>query len=237
MSARAALAVVTVIVALAPAGAAAQTPTASPRLKVPERLYAGYLGVFTLEDKAMIDDAEVALQRRAGSGWTTLVRQRRGSDETELFARLPGGRQTVRAVVTFGGRSFPVATKTLTVRRDAGRTTSRDDGRYRDPKPSGSSTLQFSVAGDGRTLRGFRASVTTFCFGPTIASNRIFVAFAGFDPIRIAPDGSVVGLLETKSGARQTLIGRLRRGRFTGDISVSLSTCSGSRELVAVRRR
>ena len=88
----------------------------------------------------------------------------------------------------------------------------------------------------GTTLRDFRASLTAFCVGPTLADNRLVVAFAVLGSARIAPDGSVTGLLETTGGARVLLTGRLRNRRFQGEVKMQFSTCSGSRKLDAVRR-
>ena len=78
--------------------------------------------------------------------------------------------------------------------------------------------------------------MTAFCFGPTFNDNRLVLAFAVLDKVRVAPDGSVVGLLKTRKGAREVLRGRLRNGRFVGEVSVSFSTCNGTRKLDAVRR-
>lgn len=121
--------------------------------------------------------------------------------------------------------------------REGRRTPSRrDDGRYAPPK-SEKGPLRFSIAGGGRTLRGFQASVSTFCFGASVESNMLVVIAAKLDPVRIAPDGAVVGVLRTKDDDREVLVGRLRNGRFSGTIDVSLSTCNGQRKLTAVRVR
>lgn len=206
-------------------------------LVLPTRLYAGYLGVFKVRSAAKLGDARVTLERRAGSKWRAVTDHPAGSDETVLVGRLPAGKQTVRAVVTIGSSRTVVATRQLTVRRERSRSTSRgDDGSYADVKPAKNSTLKFTVSGGGRTLRGFKASVTTFCFGPSASDNRIFVAFALLNTVRVAPDGAVVGLLETKSGSREILTGRLRHGRLSGAaIDVTLSVCSGTRKFSAKR--
>lgn len=212
-----------------------RAPTVRGTLRVP-RLYAGYLGVFTVETRSKYG-RQVRLQRRVGRGWRTVV-TRPFSERTELIASLPAGRQTIRAVVLVGPSRVTVAARTVTVRRGGRRVTSgRDDGRYAARRAPRSSTLGFTVTGGGRTLRSFRASLAAFCFGPSLEDNRLVVAFAALGAVPVAPDGSVVGLLETKSGARETLVGRLRGRRFRGEVSMSFSTCSGSRTLDAVRRR
>lgn len=236
MKARLALAALAVLPML-PASAQAQKSTAT--LQVPERLYAGYLGAFAVKDASDRDgNATVSLQRRVGSGWAAVTSEPRRSDATELYGKLPAGRQSLRAVVvTDDGQRTPVASRTLTVLREGRRTPSRrDDGRYA-PAKSEKGPVRFSIAGGGKTLRGFQASVTTFCFGPTIDSNRLLVFAAKLDPVRVAPDGAVVGVLRTKDDGREALVGRLRSGRFTGTIDVSLSTCNGQRKLTAVRVR
>ncbi len=210
----------------------------SATLILPKRLYTGYLGAFTVRSAASLTDARVVLQRRSGSRWRTVTDEPYHSDATELFGKLPAGRQTVRAVIRTGSSSFTVATKTITVRREGGRSTShRDDGTYRDAKPAKNSTLKFTVSRGGRQLKGFKASVTTFCFGPDSSNNRLYVVFALLNTVRVAPDGTVVGVLRASSGAREILKGRLSHGRLTGaSIDVSLSTCNGERKFRAVRR-
>lgn len=207
------------------------------KLRVPRRLYAGYLNVFSVASKARLSGARVTLQRRVGRRWRKLVSESYNSDATELIASLPAGRQKIRAVISAGGSRFTVPSRTVTVRRGARRSTSRrDDGRYAAKKAPASSTLSFKVTGGGRTLRGFKASVTTFCFGQTVFDNRLFVVFAVLNKVRVAPDGSAVGVLRTKKGGREVLRGRLRHRRFVGEVSVGLSTCNGTRKITAVRR-
>ena len=87
----------------------------------------------------------------------------------------------------------------------------------------------------GTSLRGFKATVATFCIGPSQPDNRVLIVIAKLRTVRVAPDGGVVGLLKSAKGGREVLTGRLRGGRFTGEISVSLSTCNGTRKFTAVR--
>jgi hypothetical protein len=204
-------------------------------LVLPSRLYAGYLGLFAVRSQATPADATVELQVRRGSRWSTFARHAYVRERTQLTGKLPAGRRTIRAVVA--GQT--VATKAVTVRRPgARRTSARDDGAYaaRDAGERRTARLAFRVAGGGRVLRGFSASVTTFCVGPTAADNRLFVASAVLRSAQIAPDGSVVGVLRTSGGSELLLSGRLRGARFRGEVSTSFSTCSGTRKLDAVRR-
>jgi hypothetical protein len=199
-------------------------------------VYAGYLNVYTLESDASLSGAQVLLQRRVGKGWKTVVKTAYRHGDTELVAKLPGGRQRVRARVEAGDASFDVP-RTVTVRRGGRRAPSaHDDGRYAARKPPPNSTLTLRVAGGGTTLRGFKASLTAFCVGPTPPDNRFVAAVARLRSARIAPDGSVTGLVTLKTGARVLLTGRLRHRRFRGEVSISFSTCAGSRKLDATRR-
>ena len=203
------------------------------------RVYAGYLAVFTVRSAQPLGGAQVILEQRRGGSWRALT-QRRFGETTELIAKLPRGKQTIRAVIAAGAQRIVAGTRMLTVRRDRGRTTSgRDDGRYAARDAPKNSTLRFKVSGDGRTLRDFRASLTAFCIGSTIEDNRFIIAFAALRSARIAPDGSVTGLLqlEGEDGTRVVLTGRLRRGRFRGEVDIGFSTCSGSRKLEAVLQR
>jgi len=212
-------------------------PSVKASLRAPRRLYGGYLNVFTLESEAELSGAQVLLQRRAGKRWKTVVKAPFGLERTQLIAALPPGSQRLRVRIVAGGASFDVVKRTLTVRRGGRRATSaRDDGPYSAAQPPSNSTLKFRVGGAGKTLRAFKASLTVFCVGPTLPDNRLVVAYALLRSARIAPDGSVTGLLQLKSGARVLLTGRLRNGRLKGEVTMSFSTCAGTRKLNAVRR-
>jgi len=205
-------------------------------LKVPERVYAGYLAIFEFESQSSLSGAQVLLQRRGKTSWLTVVKAR-FRQRTELIAKLPAGRQRLRVRIETAAGTVDLPEQTLTVRRGGRRATSgRDDGSYAARTPPPNSTLRFKVANDGTTLRDFKASLTAFCVGPTLSQNRFVEAFAVLGSARIAPDGAVTGLLETSSGARVLLTGRLRNRRFQGEVNMQFSTCSGSRKLDAVRR-
>lgn len=221
-----------------PVGSFFVRASVSATLTVPKRLYAGYLGAFAVRSAARLADARVVLQRRSAGRWATITDEPYHSDATTLFGKLPAGRQTVRAVILTGSSSFTVAAKTLTVHREARRTTSRgDDGTYHDAKPTKTSSLGFTVAGGGRLLKAFKASVTTFCVGPTLSDNHLYIVFALLNTVPIAPDGTIVGVLRSSRGGREILTGRLNHGRLTrASIDVSLATCNGKRTFTAVRR-
>ena len=211
-------------------------PDVQGTLKLPAAVYAGYLAVYRFESPALLAGADALLQRRGRTSWLTVVKKR-FSQKTDFVAKLPAGRQRLRVRIETPSGAFDLPERTLTVRRGGRRVTSgRDDGSYGARKPPSNSTLRFKVSKDGTVLRDFRASLAAFCVGPTLEQNRVIVAFAALRSARIAPDGSVTGLLETSSGARVLLTGRLRNRSFKGHVVTQFSTCTGSRDLDAVRR-
>ena len=208
-------------------------------LAVPRRPYAGYLQVLELRTQADLSGAQVVLERRAGSGWRKVAESAFFLGSTELVGSLPGGRQRLRVVAVTPASRVVVDERTVTVRRGGRRATSRrDDGTYaaRSADERDKASLSFRVSGAGTVLRGFRASLTTFCVGPSLESNRLFVATAVVGRVRVAPDGGVVGLVRAGGGSRVLLTGRLRGGRFRGEVAGRYSTCSGTRKLDAARR-
>lgn len=203
-------------------------PSVSGRLRPPARVYAGYPALFAVESDARLSGAQVVLQRRAGGSWRTLATRPFQLETTRVVATLPAGRVRLRALAVTGGARFELATRTIVVRRPGARRTSvRDDGRYtgRD--------VRLTVARAGTSLRGFHASLSVFCVGPTIPDNRTEIAIAELGTTRIAPDGLVTGYLRTSAGASITLTGRVRRGRFSGAVAMTFSTCSGTRTVSA----
>lgn len=210
-------------------------------LKVPQHLYAGYAALLAVETKADPGSADVTLEYRRGARWRAFARHGFVTDRTELVGTLPAGRHAIRAVLVTKSYRQTIATRTVTVRRASGRrsTSGRDDGGYvaRDRRERRTSNLSFRIADGGRTLRDFKASVTTFCIGPTLEDNRFYVATAVLRTVKIAPDGSVTGYLATKGQRSELkLTGRLQHRRFRGRIDARYATCSGARKLDAVRR-
>ena len=207
-------------------------PAIGSRLTVPRRVYAGYPAAFTVTPSGAPQDADSLLQRRIRGSWRTIARGDRRRDD--LVATLPAGRQRVRGVVQLGDRTFAGAPRTVRVRRGGARATGRaDDGRYASTDPD--DQIRFRVTGGGRLVRGFRARLVVFCVGATIPDNRAQIAFAGFERARIAPDGRFIGVLQVEN-ARTEVHGRIRDGRFTGDVDTAFSTCSGDKSYKARRR-
>jgi hypothetical protein len=109
------------------------------------------------------------------------------------------------------------------------RTSGRDDGRYTGDD------VRLTVARGGTRLQGIHASLNVFCVGPTVPDNRTEVAIAEFGTTRIAPDGAVTGYLQTSADASIMPTGRVRGGRFSGEVAMTFFTCSGTRTLSARR--
>jgi hypothetical protein len=205
-------------------------PSVSGKLRPPARVYADYPALFAVASDAKLSGATVVLQRRAGGRWRTLATRPFQLERTQLVATLPAGRVPLRALAVTGAQRFELATRTIVVRRPGSRRTSgHDDGRYtgRD--------VRMTVARGGTRLQGFHASLNVFCVGPTAPDNRTEVAIAELRTTRIAPDASVTGYLQTSAGASITLTGRVRGGRFSGEVAMAVSTCSGTRRLSARR--
>jgi len=211
------------------------------KLVAPRHLYAGYPALLAVKTKAKPGSADVLLQYRRQGKWVTFARHAFVTDRTELIGKLPAGRHRLRAVLSAASYGQTIARRTVVVSRASSRrsTSSRDDGRYiaRNSRERAKSTLSFRVTAGGGLLRDFKASVTTFCFGPTSEDNHLYVATALLRKVRIAPDGSITGYLATRGQRSELkLTGRLHHHRFRGKIEAQYSVCSGTRKLDAVRR-
>ena len=204
---------------------------------VPKRLYAGYLAPFVVTaGKAALGGARVRLERRAKGRWRKLTEEPYRTDGTELLAKLPAGRHRVRASIVADGRRLAASTRQVNVRRGGRRSTSaRDDGSYGVRKRSDKFRLRFAVRGGGTVLRRLNASVLQFCVGATPGDNRLNIGVAQLRSVRIAPDGSVVGRLKAGRNAEVRLVAQLRGRRLRGRLTLTFSTCSGSRKLDAIR--
>ncbi len=102
------------------------------------------------------------------------------------------------------------------------------DGLYRDPQRD---SVRFRVTGKGRTLRDFRADITTECPSqPTgIGTNRVVVR-----KVKIAPDGRFIAIGRA-SGIGYELIGRLTGRKVAATARVVTDVCAGSIDLRARR--
>jgi hypothetical protein len=124
----------------------------------------------------------------------------------------------------------------LTVRRARGWTTSaRDDGRY-VMRHGDQRTKGLRVTRGGRVLRGFEAEVPLLC--PSVLPGVPFTnetGYAAAGSIRIAPDGSFLGVATAKNTSIRVR-GKLRGRRISaGKVELSVEHCSGSLEFTARR--
>jgi hypothetical protein len=203
-----------------------------PSLRLPSRAYAGFPAIIAVQLDGASDGARATLQRRVGKRWRAL-----GSDQLlrgggEVIATLPRGRQQLRVSVSSGSETLVGTVKTLTVQpaRDWS-TGAADDGRY-----SGRLGLRFTVAGGGRTIRGFEVDVPMLCPGLVLGQLTTQIGHTILRRIPIAPDGRFVvgGRLGRETS---TLVrGRLAHGKVSGGVAqLSVGTCTGSTEFAARR--
>lgn len=203
----------------------------SVRLGAPKRAYKGYAVVFAVEPSVDGVYDEEGVQRRAGGAWRTIATRRGGA----VIARLPRGRQVLRAFVRSGGDTITSAARTVKVAKARKwRTGRRDDGAYRDAqRPS----VRLKVSGKGRRITGLRADITADCVdlnapgGISPGSRR-----AEFPPLRVAPDGRIA-FYGRYRGAEVTLVARLGKRRLRATtLRYSDSACAGSIAVDARRR-
>jgi hypothetical protein len=205
-----------------------------PALRVDGRAYAGYPFLVALTVTGAPDGTAVVVERRAGSGWKGAGTATALRGNAEAVVTLGRGKQELRAVATIGSQTIEGAATRVTVRRAASwQTGARDDGTYRGR--AGSRSVRLTVARDGRQVRSFRAFVAMLC--PGVASGQLTtqIGTALISRARIAPDGSFVAAT-TRSGSAIQLRGRVRRGKVSGRVKLSVGSCSGNSPYSAARR-
>jgi hypothetical protein len=230
-----------------PLGWAFLTPNVEgAELTVPKHLYAGYLSRFTFHATAELGATEVALQgigRKLGPrGWTDLARiPYDPAGENALIAKLPAGSHQLRVSFYAPGASQALPRQEFMIERPTGpwSTGDRDAGRYLalpDPGAPGSPT--FDVVRGGRVLRDLRAPVRVSCPSPVSGQGTVATAISRVRFARVAPDGTVVGRTLSWGVPRSyaTLFGQLRHRRFSGTVTTTSGSCSGSREFTAALR-
>ena len=114
------------------------------------------------------------------------------------------------------------------------------DGRYSGTHvgPNGQRLTQrisFRVSRDGRRITRLRSTATTFCVGPTLFDNRIFIAVVHVPTIRVRPTGRFDSVFEPVWGTKFELSGRRRGRRVDGRLDVRVANCAGRDEFVARR--
>ena len=114
------------------------------------------------------------------------------------------------------------------------------DGRYSGAHvgPNGqrlSQRISFRVSNDGRRITRLRSTATTFCVGPTLFDNRIFIAPVHLEKIRARRNGRFDVVLEPVEGTKFEVSGRRRGRRVEGRLDVRSANCAGRDEFVARR--
>lgn len=114
------------------------------------------------------------------------------------------------------------------------------DGRYRGTHVTRggqklSQKISFRVSKDGRWITRLRTTATTFCVGPTLFDNRIFIATVYVPRIRISPNGRFKGVLKPERRTKLQVTGRRRGRRVAGRLDVRIANCSGRDDFVARR--
>jgi hypothetical protein len=106
----------------------------------------------------------------------------------------------------------------------------RQVGRYSGQLVGGdeAAPVTFHVKRAGRLLTGFKTTVSAFCVGPTIDTNRIAILVAYVPRAKIRPDGRFAKTYRTDGGGTYKVSGTLRGRKVRdGKVSLQLSTCSG----------
>jgi hypothetical protein len=204
---------------------------ASVRLRSPRVAYAGYALILPVKAVGAQGGSRVRIQRKAGSRWKTVASGTVISDQAELTARFKRGSVRLRALVQIGADRVASPTRTLKVKPARGwRTGPADDGRYR-----GKLSTRLTATGDGRRIKGFTTSVPMLCPGIPPGTFTTLIGTAALRAMKVAPDGSFVGV-STPSGKTSIRVrGKLRNRRVSGRAELSVGTCTGSIKFSARR--
>ncbi len=218
-----------------------------PGVLAPRGVYGGYPAGYVVAAPGAPEGSAVALERQAGGGWRRIASGvvERGSEPgrgagAELIATVPAGRQRLRAVVTVGSERFMSPPELVLAQRDRGprATSAASDGAWAGTRRA---PVSFRVAAGGRTLRGFRATVTMVC--PTVPApgsvGGQITTQAGVAAVaraRIAPDGRFYGVA-AGGGSSVLVSGKLRGRTLTRGVArLSVGACSGQLSFGAARR-
>lgn len=98
-----------------------------------------------------------------------------------------------------------------------------------------SQKISFRVSMNGRRITRLRSTAMTFCVGPTLFDNRIFIATVHVPTIRVHRDGRFDGVVKPERGTSFEVSGRRRGRRVEGRIDVRVDNCAGRDDFVARR--
>jgi hypothetical protein len=112
------------------------------------------------------------------------------------------------------------------------------DGHWKGKLDGGekAAKVSFDVARDGSRLKDFRATVSAFCVGPTIGTNRFVILVVSVPRAKVRPNGRFAKTYETDGGGKYRISGTLRGQRVRdGRVKVNVSTCEGHDKWTARR--
>lgn len=210
--------------------------TARLSLRAPARVYGGFKFILPLRLTGVPDRTRVSVEYRSGDRWRPAGSAIALGERGDASVVLATGPTRLRAIVTLGAETVTSQPRALTVRRARRWTTSTsDDGRY-VMRPGGQRTKRLRVTRGGRGLRGFEAEVPLLC--PSVlpgAPLTMQTGYAAVGPIRIAPDGSFLGVATAKDTSIRVR-GKLQGRRISaGKVELSVKHCSGSLRFTARR--
>ncbi|HTT95054.1 MAG TPA: hypothetical protein VMF55_10300 [Solirubrobacterales bacterium] len=218
-----------------------------PELFFREQVFAGYLTKVGFDYEAELGGAVVQLQMLEGGAWKT-VAEAPGSNQGEnaFFVKVKdAGHHLFRTLVLgAGGKPDLGMEPVVKVVRPAPKqrvTSAAEDGAYvaAAAKQREESPLTFTIKGGGTVLRNLKLEVETICKGPTKPQDVTIEIPAYLRNAKIAPDGTVFGVTETKGPEvwTTTLTGSIFAGRFQGEVSISHANCVGYRTIDAIAKR
>jgi hypothetical protein len=203
-------------------------------LRKPGRVYAGYAFLAKLSLPGVPDRTAVRIERRVGKRWRALASGQALGGRAELVLALKRGTHTLRAVASIGSQRVESAPRRLSVAPARRWTTGAgDDGSYSGR--AGSRSVSLRVSGGGRIVRGFSAQVAMLCPGNLPGQFTTQIAKAFVSRIKVAPDGSFIGVARPDRRTAIQVTGRLRRGAASGRVSLSLGACVGNSKFSARR--
>ena len=117
---------------------------------------------------------------------------------------------------------------------------SAQDGHWSGRLEGGSKAakVSFDVTRDGRRIERFRTTVSAFCVGPSIETNRIAILVVHVPRARVRRNGRFSAVYKPRGddGGEYRISGTLRGTRVrNGRVRVNVSTCGGRDEWTARR--
>ena len=194
-------------------------------LTVPAKTFGGYPFIARVSGSNLPRSATLEIQRLVAGTWRPLARDSFARQPAEVTVTLPGGSQKLRALVRAGAQEIVSATTTRTVAVNAPIRTVAT-GSYRGTVGSGTQSATFRVT--GRRVRTFRAFVPMLCPGVTAGQFTTQIGTALISSIRIAPDGTFVGVTSV-NGSSIRVRGRLAGAKVTGGrVELLVGNCTGN---------